>query len=456
MSLLKYSKYLLALSPLLVNITNAQVIQQVDTDGNGVSSSSSSSDKAFSLSPDGQYAVFVTRGDNIHGGGTSGDSYIVLKNLSDESISVLDTGSENIDVGSFSADSSVLAYLALDTVSYSITAKFYDMSTGTTTTLTDSSNNPVLINSDRGVIELSSDGRYALFNTDMALTANDLNSYYPYSDYYLYDRQNDTFRLVTKGYNGLATGFDYSGKIVFAKDGDYLVWSTESDQVVSGYPVNSGETTHFVIEAATGNVINIIEGGPYQTVQNISDDGSIILITDPYNGGHVLVYETLTGNLLETLPVTNNIHIVKLSGDGRYAFFVSYDTLASEDVSLGDDIYVYEIGSNNPPALVSIAADGTQLFAGYFGSTREVYIEDISADGKSIIFSAYGSYFDPADYYTHIFLANNPLFSSPDPVDPTNPSGSGSATAIPTMPFMGLFAIFAILIGAVRWHYYRR
>lgn len=411
----------------LVSSASAQVIRQIDTDGSDIQGSGNSGTTDYALSSDAKYAFFLTTSTNINGDTSgSGFHYYILKNLTDESVVVLGEGlwASYRDNGSFSADNTILAYIKSSSSTYKDYAYYYDIQNGTETQLVDSASTPIELGGGVGngeAIQLSADGNYAVFSTETALVANDLNLQ---RDFYLHDRVNNTIDLVVTDTNGEAPGFNYSDKVILAKDGSTAILVTSNEYILAGHPATSGSYEYYVIDIPTKAVTSAF-APVYQSyhLMSVSDDGKLVLTNEQTSYQNYVLYDTASGSEIALIPSTANWSNARLSGDGRYVFFTTYDALVVEDVNGGNDVYVYEIASGNY-GLVSITNGGTQISSVFqFASPSPVRIEDITSNGQYIMFAtSSGNFFDTSDTGSHVFLASNPLYkvitTLTEPTDP--------------------------------------
>lgn len=233
-----------------------------------------------------------------------------------------------------------------------------DRSTGQTELISKSPDGELGNDSSREP-SISGDGRYVTFHSSASNIVTGYGSTHGDKHVFLYDRQLNQTYLVSISLNGeYANSNSTSPKI--SPDGGYIVFDSESDDMVTGDTNLNGDV--FCYNRATGQI------------QQISS---------PKNGDYLKLAYGGSASL-------NGSYIV-FSSNIRYVPEVSNDRF---------HIYVYD-RENSLFELASIAADGTQ-------ANQNCTNPSISADGNHVVFSTSSSTLVPegSNGKNQIFLRN--------------------------------------------------
>jgi uncharacterized repeat protein (TIGR01451 family) len=212
--------------------------------------------------------------------------------------------------------------------------------------------------------EISANGRYVVFRSSATnLISNDANGVT--TDIFVYDRQNQTFELISKSSQGLQ-GNDLSYFSAISADGNVIAFSSAASNLVAND--TNGYADIFVHNRKTGKTSRV----------SVSSSG-----TEGNSG----------------IGATGTLDI---SGDGRYVVFSSpSNNLASNDTNTTEDIFLYDTKTATTTAVSAIVRDTPTSVSGK--STQP----SISGDGRFIAFQSGSSKLvatDTDDFVSDIFV----------------------------------------------------
>ena len=352
---------------------------QVDVTDTGVVADNSSNGWRFTT--DNNYVLFTSSATNLVEGLATGTdntiSHVYLKNLNTNAISLVDTANDGTPGNGY-------AYGA----------------------------------------EISSDGRYIVFDSDSDnLVSGDDNQN---RDVFLKD-------MTTGQTTRLSVSPDSSGgyEPSISDDGRYITF-------ISTNTLIAGSNGVYLFDTTSGELSFVAN----EFSAEISGDGkSVATWSDVEGGGPLTLYDLASKQPTEIASWTDGGY--DISQDGRYVAFSSTDSYSSLDTNSGDDIYLYDKTDqtiklidtdNNGDILVSnpvpgrifnysprISADGRYAIFQY---GPLIYIKDtttnktitvqqqgyypfISPDGQRIGFTS--------SYDQHLYVAPNPFLVPPKP-----------------------------------------
>ncbi|MFD2385615.1 fibronectin type III domain-containing protein, partial [Paenibacillus xanthanilyticus] len=201
-----------------------------------------------------------------------------------------------------------------------------------------------------GGIQISADGRYAVFeSTSPRLAEGDTNGGF---DVFLYDYVDGTVQLISRDELGMP-GDGQSMKPDISGDGRFIVFQSDAQNLMGA--VSSGTDTQiFVMDRdADGNGKFDEPGGV--TLKRIS--------------------ESPMGD-----PANNHSELPSISADGKTIVFISRaDNLSGVKTNQTEQLYIYDNGSREGGLTLLLNAEGKLPNA----SMSE---PDVSGDGKTIVF----------------------------------------------------------------------
>jgi hypothetical protein len=207
---------------------------------------------------------------------------------------------------------------------------------------------------------ISADGRFVAFWSNATnLVPNDTNGHF---DAFLYDRQNHTMTLVSKGYNGAQADGD-SRRPVVSRDGTAVVFESAATNIAP--PASCG-------------ILTGCKGGDKNNADDVFlynvGDGSVALVSGTADGA--------TGNGDSNRPT--------LSGNGRRVLFQSGATNLGPADSNGatNDIYMRDFAAGQT-TIVSTGSNGQ--------GDKASDSPSISADGRWVSFDSKATNFAPGD-----------------------------------------------------------
>lgn len=383
------------------------------------------------VSANGEVVVFDSLAGNIDGQGSGGFYQVYLKNRRDESVyristadnnAIADGNSEQPDISDdaqFVVFQSDAGNLVANDNNQASDVFLYDALQHQLQRISLNSDGSEA-NSPSSDASISADGRYVVFQSDAALTAEDSNSF---SDIYLYDRVNASIRLLTPAANGASTQARISADgsmVAFASMASNLdKMHTDLNDVSDVYriTIGSGQIDLVSINNA-GNAANGDSDSP-----SLNGDGSVIAFRSTAgdltgDGAAKSIYQVYANNMS-----TQTLEIISLSNSGEQANasifsgtvmsdngqYVGYYT-AADNLHINDDNGVWDVylrdRINNNTQLVSVSSNGV---AG-FGSS---FVPAISSSGKHICFGSTATNLvendtnDEWDVFIHVLRPHN-------------------------------------------------
>lgn len=245
--------------------------------------------------------------------------------------------------------------------------------------------------------DVSSDGRYVTFASDATnLVSNDSNGW---ADIFVYDRQENTFEIVSLQSDGDASN-NNSYEPAISGDGRWVVFCSFANNLVGGDDNNRPDTFLYDRE---NNQIRRLSDAPNGDDGNgnscgestINSNGQIVVfisdatnlvISDTNNVRDVFIYNR-NDDTVKRITAENgqqgaaSSDAPSISDDGRYIAFQSdAANFVNGDDNNQKDIFVYD-RSENDMERVSQRQDGTDNPVGSFYPA-------ISGDGRFVVFQS--------------------------------------------------------------------
>lgn len=258
-----------------------------------------------------------------------------------------------------------------------------------------------------GSLQLSPDGRYAVFSTAKRLTAADTNSY---TDIYLRDLQTNATTLVSVG-QGRAANADSSGGFAIAADDRHVAFASSASNLVTGD--SNGQQDVFVRDLATGttSLVSVQLAGPVNgfypsSAPVISADGryvafssgaSNLVASDPHQPNVDVFLRDMSAGTTTQVTTTGSFpvgmygypgsYVSAITPDGRFVLFSSkgYGLVAGYGGGT-NDAYVWD-RTAAATRLVSLGIDGLSSRTGR-GDANGSLATAISADGRAVAFGS--------------------------------------------------------------------
>lgn len=258
-----------------------------------------------------------------------------------------------------SADGRYLAFTSLPVdVSGHATAAaqvyLYDRIAGTLQLVTDALASGVPSNFQNELLAMTPDGRYLAIGSDATNLMPGITDFGPSRDLFLWDRQTDTFHLVTHRHNSATTtaptgGNGFVGTRLSA-DGRYVVFPSSSREMVAGVDIPVGAGRIFLHDRQSG-VNSLVSGMPppvgptsVDRVVDLTTDGRFALFatmeqaslmvpgaTDPFGTYDLFLFDR-TGGAIELITRVPGAGLAAgnddvghgwLSDDGQSVYFTS-------------------------------------------------------------------------------------------------------------------------------------
>ena len=324
-----------------------------------------------SISADGRYVAYYSYATTLVSGEQHYYCHVYLHDRVAHTTERISVASDGAPANSFSYDPAVSAdgrYVAFESYASNLAAGdtngqmdvfVRDRVAGTTERVSVAADG-TQANAGSGVLQVSSDGRYVLFqSTASNLVAADTNAS---TDLFLYDRVTRAPERVNLGVGGVqANGDNYGG--IMSADARWVVFGSEATNLVSGD--TNGYLDVFLRDRSTGAVERV----------SVASNGSQASWGDSFIGG--------------------------VSTDGNVVAFISFaDNLGGPDIGGYGDVFV-RIRSTAATERVSVALDGGEADSDAGFSTPLV-----SADGVFVLFDSLASDLVEGDtnHATDVFL----------------------------------------------------
>jgi Tol biopolymer transport system component len=273
--------------------------------------------------------------------------------------------------------------------------------TGITTSLTAASGSAAPRTSFSFRPWISGDGHFVAFDSDNPnLVAGDTNHA---RDVFVFDRDNGTVELVSKGPGGKQANGD-SQRPTLSNDGRYVAFWSAADNLVDGD--TNGVTDCFVHDRQTHTTIRV-DVGPNDAQANgecarpvISGDGKMVAFEsaatnlekpsvlgkspDTNKARDVFVRDLGAGTTTRVSVTSDGKQGLgesvrpSISADGRYVAFQSDAALQADDTNKKTDVYLHDMGTGETTR-VSIGPGGVEGNAGSFSPS-------LSADGHLVAY----------------------------------------------------------------------
>ena len=302
---------------------------------------------------------------------------------------------------------------------------------------------------------ISADGRYVTYQSNGDVTGEPNHT--DTADIYLYDRVENSQRLVSNPRTGCTVCVGTNGNAVISGDGHWIIFESTSvelllDPFAGTQLVRYDRTTgqlDLVSVNTDGDIADSISEHP-----SVSDDGRFIAFHSvaenlaPDTAGlnyHVFVRDTVLGTTtlaskaIDGTPGDHFSWYPTISANGEYVVFSSRAAnLVTGDTNVKYDTFVYRIGFESIER-VSVASDGTQGSEG----SRDFATAQISGEGNLVA-----------------FVSKSPEFAGvTGPIDHTvfiHDRSSGETTALETVANTGSDGQFgrAALLnfdGSIAW-----
>ena len=248
---------------------------------------------------------------------------------------------------------------------------------------------------------ISGDGRLVAFDSDNPnLVPGDTNRA---RDVFVYDRDNGTVELVSKGPGGRQANGD-SQRPTLSNDGRYVAFWSAADNLVDGD--TNGVTDCFVHDRQTHTTIRVDVGSNDAQANGecarpvISGDGKMVAFesaasnlekpnvlgksTDTNKARDVFVRDLGAGTTTRVSVTSDGKQGMgesvrpSISADGRFVAFQSDAALQADDTNKKTDVYLHDMGTGETTR-VSIGPGGVEGNAGSFSPS-------LSADGHLVAF----------------------------------------------------------------------
>lgn len=316
------------------------------------------------------------------------------------------------------------------------------------------------VNNSLSIEGYSANSRYLIYSTNTATIANsDTNGAW---DYFLYDRQTHKNIIVGESLSGTdVTGDGYlttTHTNWLSPDSKYLLYVTNSSDIVAGDTSGTYDTFLLDIEAGTSKLISHAlgaEGGaPKGSALSVphslqdtqlspySSDGRYILLStknatafasdqdDHSNGSYgddLFLYDIQTGDLTLITHAYNSPTVTGngasedgvFTADGKYVVFTSYASNLINAGSVGStaNVFLYEIATGTT-TLISQDSSGLSANNSSFDAI-------VSPDGTHLVFASYASNLNGSNRTTG---SGRDIYITDLPSD----GGSGPDNAAPT------------------------
>lgn len=279
------------------------------------------------------------------------------------------------------------------------TSDIFVVDRSTTTTTLVSRTSGVLGNGRSSDPAISVDGRYVAFTSAASnLVAGDANSN---DDIFLVDRQTGMLMLVSRTPQG-GTGNSTSAAAAISGDGRYVAFQSSASNLVAGDTNANDDIFVFDRQTNTTRLVSRAASAPangFAAAPSISADGRVVafhsdasnlVAGDTNTQTDVFVVDTTSGAITRVSVAANGGDAngastsSAISGDGRV---VAFSTDAT-DILGGDE-------NNAPDVVLRVLADGTtaRLSRGWRtgNADRTSLAPSLSTDGRFAVFESYAA-----------------------------------------------------------------
>jgi len=243
---------------------------------------------------------------------------------------------------------------------------------------------------------ISADGRFVVFETNFALTDEDIEEYAS-TDVYGYDMDKGEVSLLTPT-PGVIGQYDDAGDADLSGDGRFVTFTLReyNDWLIGLLDRQTGALTRFPLNpdgfpyVAHSGEPAISANGRYVAFVH---EGDTMLTGDANGEADVFVYDRLDGSI-ELASVGGDGSQADaasgqpaISGDGRYVAFVTAAALVTEDSNAARDVYRHDRLTGATEWISRNTADpGADSFA-----------PSLSGDGRFVAFESYATFGSAAD-----------------------------------------------------------
>jgi len=263
--------------------------------------------------------------------------------------------------------------------------------------------------------DISSDGRYVVFESDSDNLVNDDSN--ELSDIFVFDRDNDTIERVSVDSAG-AESDGPSNSPTISANGRFVAFHSLAGNLVSGD--NNDVQDIFVYDRDTDNIerVSVDSSGVEVNERNISariaDDGRYVvfesdsdnLVSGDNNGERDIFVHDRNNDSIERVSVdsgggegNDNSFSATITPQGRFVAFESdASNLVANDTNSSTDVFLHD-RSTGTTELVSLTDSGAQGNDGSFNPS-------LSADGRYVGFGSGATNLVPGDTngFTDLFL----------------------------------------------------
>ncbi|MBX7218566.1 MAG: hypothetical protein K1Y36_01355 [Blastocatellia bacterium] len=395
----------------------------VNQTGNGASTEPS-------ISSDGRYVAYTTEASNLVAGDTNlatdvlrRDTTVLGSVLVTVNAAVTASGNSSSSTPRLSADGSAVVFVSLagdlvnfDTVGTNdVFIRSFATSTTQLLTVRIGSLFSATGNAGSSGIQLSSDGRYAVFQSDATdLTANDTNTF---GDIFWRDLQTGRTVLVSVNSSGTGSGNGTSALPVLSRNGRYVAFFSSATNLVTTPTTGAGDI--YLRDMNPGGspgavqLVSINDAGTsggnnasYNPV--VSDDGryvafvsnafDLIPIAQDLNSGvsdvfwrDMLAASCRVVSLRSDLTgaANNASDSPVLSFDGRYVVFASMGSdIAAGDANGQSDVFWRDMNPGGPALPAQLVSANTSGTASGDGAAM---LPKASSNGRYVAFESFAS-----------------------------------------------------------------
>jgi len=393
-------------------------VRRISTSSTGAPANGDSYTARFSAN--GRYVVFESEATDLVAGDTNGATDIFRKDLVTGEIVRVSTTSSGAEVDNDSSEAQISAdgrYVffqaraALVAEDTNANGDIYrkDLLTGQII-LVSTAADGTLGNDDSEKVQISADGRYALFTSYARnLVSGDTNNT---NDVFRKDLTTGAIVRVSAAADGTQT-LSGSYDAHMSANGRYVVFTSGDGNLVAGDA--NGASDIFRKDLVTGEIVRVsvtadgMQGNGSSERAKISEDGRYVTFVssagnfvagDTNNSSDIFRKDLLTGELIllstTLVPAQGKEQANALSdwsqvsADGRYVTFTSDATnLIAGDSNRAQDIFRKDL----------VTGDVIRVSTGTNGAQADVWSSDahISADGRYVVFDSFSNILVPGD-----------------------------------------------------------
>ena len=319
------------------------------------------------ISGDGKYVSFTSSASNLVANDSNNFQDIFIRDLDNQTMEVVSVSSNGTLANGISLFSTISGngnYVAFDSLASNLVPNDINESgdiflrdrSNQTTNLVTLSTDSNGANGSSTLGSISDDGQYISFeSTASNLVTGDTNDV---SDVFLYNRLNQTNKLISFGLEGAATNSNSTGGLV-SGNGGYVVYQSDASNLVANDINEASDIFIYNLQNGTTELVSLGLNGAAANGSSrnasISDDGRYVaflsdadnLVADDTNSrADIFVRDLET----QTTQIIDADSFPLINGDAQSLVFTSsVANLVSDDTNDTGDVFLVELDNTDQP-----------------------------------------------------------------------------------------------------------